>query len=106
MDNLCSQVVSRKIMLRDNITDLERERLVLFELDEKDGLLAMYGHELALCIPGYRPVSRGHYRRPAYLQTPAIETRHEIGYALAFNADIRRQDIIAYGQSSRNDDNL
>lgn len=88
------------------MTNLEREGFVFFELDEQDGLLVVHGHEFALCIPGQFHISRGLHGKLEHSQTTAIETRHEIGYALAFNTDIRRQDIIAYGQSSGNDDNL
>lgn len=88
------------------MTDLERERFMFFKLDEQDRLLVVHGHELALCVPRQLHISQGLHGKSEHSQSTAIETRHEIGYALAFNTDIGRQDIIAYGQSSGNDDNL
>lgn len=69
---------------------------MLFKFNEQDGLLVVHGHELALCIPGQPQLSQEQYGKSGSSQTTAIETRHEIGYALALNTDIGCQDIIAH----------
>ena len=64
-------------------------------------MLVMHGHNLALCISEETSGSRYTILRQIDLQSTAVETRHQIRQALALDADVRGQDVVAHRQSDR-----
>mmetsp|Transcript_45227 Transcript_45227/g.117159 ORF Transcript_45227/g.117159 Transcript_45227/m.117159 type:complete len:221 (+) Transcript_45227:379-1041(+) len=67
---------------------LQRERPVLLELDEEDGLLVVSAHRLGLLI-----------------QPPAVEGLNQVGDGLALHADVWSEDVIAHLERDRLDVN-
>ena len=74
---------------------------MLLELDEEDRLLVVRGHKLALRVPARRWSDHDAVDSMMRSQSPAAETRYEIGNTLALDADVRGQDVVAHRQSDR-----
>lgn len=83
-------------------TDLEREGLLLVELDEKDRDLVVRGHDFALLVSaGALDLSASANRFPLHqhaLQSTRVEGLDEIGQALPLDSHFRGKDIISDGQ--------
>ena len=91
------------------LTYLKREGLVLLELDEQDGLLVVRGHELALRIPvGMPSIAQPTPGDESWMerrsQSTAVEAGHKVRYALPFDTEVWREDIVADSESDWEDE--
>ena len=95
-------------------TCLERERLVLLELNQQDRLLIMLRHELVLRIPGGEAAveegggsglfitnNKPYKLKNSNAQPATIEARHQIRYAFPLDTHVLGQDIAPHEQGRR-----